>query len=129
MSSDNNLSHFPCILYHYIFHVPPRLDDRTETTEGTLETGREPGFTGPIWNDFCEPDGVLNSVGVGLASRSLLAELVVEPPMDGPSYDSFPTGNAIMPNLCAADPAADDFLPDLTEPGSSQFHPLPMAPW
>ena len=42
-------------------------------------------------------------MGVGIASRSLLAELVVEPPMDGPSYGSFPTGNAINPARCEPD--------------------------
>ena len=73
------------------------MDECTETTEGSLEPDREPAFTGPIWNDFCEAEGDLNSVGVGIASRRLLAELVVEPPMDGPSYGSFPTGNAINP--------------------------------
>ena len=86
-----------------MFHLPARLDECTETTEGVLETGREPGFTGPIWNDFCEPEGVLKSVGVGISSRRLLAELVVEPPMDGPSYGSFPTGNAIIPARCEPD--------------------------
>ena len=100
-----------------MFHFPARFDECTETTEGTLETGREPGFTGPIRNDFCEPGGVLNSVGVGISACRLRAELVVEPPMDGPSYASFPTGHAINPAPCAADLAADDFLPDLTEPG------------
>ena len=93
-----------------MFHLPARLDECTETTEGTLETGREPAFTDPIWNDFCEPDGVLNSVGVGISACRLRAELVVEPPMDGPSYGSFPTGNAINPAPCAAEPAADDFF-------------------
>ena len=56
-------------------------------------------------------------MGVGISACRLRAELVVEPPMDGPSYGSFPTGNAIMPIPCAADPAAYDFLLDLTEPG------------
>ena len=100
-----------------MFHLPARLDECTETTEGSLEPRREPGFTGPIWNDFREPEGVLNSAGVGISARRLLAELVVEPPKDGPSYGSFPTGNAINPAPCAADPATDDFLTDLTESG------------
>ena len=46
-----------------------------------------------------------------------LAELVVDPPGDGPSKGSLPSGRAIMPDLCAADPAADDFSPELMEPG------------
>ena len=59
----------------------------------------DPAFTDPIWKDACEPDGVRNADGVLIPSRRRLAELVDEPPTDGPSYGSFPTGNAIMPNL------------------------------
>ena len=74
----------------------------------------EPASTGPIWNDdACEPDGVFNSGGVLISSLRLLAELVDEPPKDGPSYGSFPTGNAIIPDRCEADPALD--LMDFTD--------------
>ena len=58
----------------------------------------DPAFTDPIWKDACEPDGVRNAEGVLISSLRLLAELVDEPPMDGPSYASFPTGNAIVPD-------------------------------
>ena len=67
----------------------------------------EPAFTDPIWNDACEPDGVRNAWGVLMSSRRLLTELFVEPPTDGPPYGSFPTGNAIMPDLCEDDPTLD----------------------
>ena len=47
----------------------------------------EPASTGPVWNDdACEPDGVRNADGVLISSRRLLAELVDEPPKDGPSF-------------------------------------------
>ena len=51
-----------------------------------------------------------------IPALALLAELVVDPPGDGPPKGSLPTGRAIMPDLSAADPAAEDFSPDLTEP-------------
>ena len=76
----------------------------------------DPAFTDHIWKDACEPDGVRNADGVLIPARRLLAELVDEPPTDGPSYGSFPTGNAIMPDRCEADPPIDlaDFT-DLTD--------------
>jgi hypothetical protein len=75
----------------------------------------DPASTDPIWKDACEPDGDRNAEGVLIASLRLLTELVDEPPKDGPSYGSFPTGNAIMPDRCDADPALDflDFTDSL----------------
>ena len=74
----------------------------------------DPASTDPIWKDACELDGVRNTDGVLISSRRLLTELVDEPPKDGPSYGSFPTGNAIIPDRCEAEPALD--LPDFTDP-------------
>ena len=79
-------------------------------------------MTGPIWKSFRELVLLVlldlledfNSVGVFIPAMRSLAELVVDPPGDGPSKGSLPTGRAIIPALCAADPDADDFL-DLTE--------------
>ena len=72
-----------------MFHLPDlpdRLDECTDTTDGPLELVMEPASTGPIWNDdTCEPDGVRNANGVLISYLRLLAELVVEPPKDGPS--------------------------------------------
>ena len=75
----------------------------------------DPAFTDPIWKDACDPDGVRNADGVLIPSRRLLAELVDEPPNDGPSYGSFPTGNAIMPDRCEAEPAPDPGFIDFTD--------------
>ena len=73
----------------------------------------DPAFTDPIWKDACEPDGVRNAEGDLISPLRLLAELVDDPPKDGPSYGSFPTGSAIIPDRCEADPALD-FI-DLTD--------------
>ena len=85
----------------------------------------DPAFTDPTWNDACEPDGVRNSVGVRIPALRRLAELVDEPPTDGPSYGSFPTGNAIMPDRCEADPPLD--LADFTDLTDSLFFFTPSA--
>ena len=45
----------------------------------------DPAFRDPIWKESCEPKGVRNADGVLIPSRRLLAELVDEPPRDGPS--------------------------------------------
>ena len=84
----------------------------------------DPAFTDPIWKGACEPDGVRNADGVLIPFR-LLAELVDEPPTDGPSYGSFPTGNAIMPDRCEADPPLD--LTDFNDLTDSLFFFTPSA--
>ena len=74
------------------FHFADFLEERTETTEGCLEPDIGTAMTGPIWKSFRElvllvADLLedLNSVGVFIPALALLAELVVDPPIDGPS--------------------------------------------
>ena len=77
---------------HVISYFADFLEERTETAEGGLDPDIGTATASPIWKSFRELIRllevlleVLNADGVSTPSLRLLAELVVDPPIDGPS--------------------------------------------